>query len=109
MLKFNKLLMKKQHDLESKFWSLDTKINDDQATLQIPAYFTYNKPRDNKNLEDSEQSSKPVEKPLIQPFDPRFTLAMYYYYLDQQMTMPITILLPLLGIQLQYLLIGMIS
>ncbi|KAF6071665.1 LicD family protein [Candida albicans] len=77
---------KKQHDLESKFWSLDTKINDDQATLQIPAYFTYNKPRDNKNLEDSEQSSKPVEKPLIQPFDPRFTLAMYYYYLDQQMT-----------------------
>lgn len=77
---------KKQHDLESKFWSLDTKINDDQATLQIPAYFTYNKPRDNKNIEDSEQSSKPVEKPLIQPFDPRFTLAMYYYYLDQQMT-----------------------
>ena len=27
-----------------------------------------------------------MEKPLIQPFDPRFTLAMYYYYLDQQMT-----------------------
>lgn len=79
---------KRQHDLENKFWSLDTKINDDQAILQIPKYFTYNNPRNNnKNGEENVQESlKPMEKPLIQPFDPRFTLAMYYYYLDQQMT-----------------------
>ncbi|ODV78221.1 uncharacterized protein CANTADRAFT_299671 [Suhomyces tanzawaensis NRRL Y-17324] len=50
-------------DLEQKFWILDTSIKH-SSSLKVPNYYYNDQP-----------------KPPIQPFDPRFTLAIYYHAL----------------------------
>ncbi|GEQ72207.1 hypothetical protein JCM33374_g5894 [Metschnikowia sp. JCM 33374] len=67
---FNKKVMqlldeKKQHDPEDKYWAIDTHLTKDQTQLTIPEFFI-----------------DPVStRPVAMPFDPRFTLAMYYSYI----------------------------
>ena len=64
--KVSKLLAQKQKDdSEDKFWAIDTELTADQTQLTIPSYF-----------------KEPVSsRPVIGPFDPRFTLAIYYSYI----------------------------
>jgi hypothetical protein len=52
-------------DLENKYWLADTSLKDSKIT--IPSYFS---PKDPE-----------TEKPPIQPFDPRFTLGIYFNHL----------------------------
>lgn len=59
------------NDLDDKYWLIDNKLY--QSSLKIPSYF-----------KKSSKSKIPIDKPPIQPFDPRFTLGMYFYYLEQQ-------------------------
>ncbi|KAI5954986.1 MNN4 [Candida jiufengensis] len=60
---------KKVKDSNDKYWTLDTNIKE-QTNLNIPSYY----------YDDKES------KPELQPFDPRFTLSMYYYYINQQLS-----------------------
>ncbi|KAI5965893.1 MNN4 [Candida pseudojiufengensis] len=69
--KVNELLqLKIDKDIEDKYWILNTKLQD-QTNLQIPSYYY----------------SQDESKPILQPFDPRFTLSMYYYYINKQLTL----------------------
>lgn len=66
-LSFNKkvtdlLNKKKKEDLEDIFWVTDTEITTDQTEMKIPSFY---------QLPDE-------QRPDVQPFDPRFTLAFYY-------------------------------
>ncbi|EGW35751.1 uncharacterized protein SPAPADRAFT_53912 [Spathaspora passalidarum NRRL Y-27907] len=60
-----------RNDLEDKFWLADTSIQP-HAHINIPQYYDTR-----KNYQQ--------EKPLLQPFDPRFTLGLYYYYINEEM------------------------
>lgn len=53
------------HDVENKYWLTNTDIYNNELTLNIPAYFYH--------------ESTPV--PELQPFDPRFTIGVYYNWL----------------------------
>lgn len=67
--KVTELMTKKvKEDLEDRFWVADTSISVSQTQLQIPLYF---------RQPDS-------ERPDVQPFDPRFTLAFYYNYIREK-------------------------
>lgn len=52
-------------DIEYKFWRLNTQVSEPE--IDIPAYY----------------QSPDTEKPTIQPFDPRFTIGMYYHKLGK--------------------------
>lgn len=67
--KVSKLVRHRQNnDLEHTFWKIDTTLTKEQTDLEMPPYF----------YEDDASRSD------VQPFDPRFTLACYYYYLHMQ-------------------------
>lgn len=61
------------NDIDNKYWLINTKVED--TTLQIPTYFK----------QSAKAKDVPFEKPPIQPFDPRFTLGMYFHYLNQEL------------------------
>ncbi|EMG47039.1 Positive regulator of mannosylphosphate transferase, putative, partial [Candida maltosa Xu316] len=77
-LKINSLIQQKQqHDLENKFWLIDTTIKKDVDTqLTIPDYY----------LSYSASASSEDSKPVISSFDPRFTLGLYYNYINTQLS-----------------------
>lgn len=56
---------RQKNDLEHAFWKIETTLTKEQTELELPHYF----------FEDD------ASRPDVQPFDPRFTLACYYYYL----------------------------
>lgn len=58
---------RKKHDLEDKYWQAGFKIHPDQTQLSIPDYFL-------------EPDANRID---IQPFDPRFTVGMYYNYIKR--------------------------
>ncbi|CAK9439867.1 uncharacterized protein LODBEIA_P39670 [Lodderomyces beijingensis] len=55
-------------DFENVYWSMGSSTLR-QTELTVPSYY----------------SSDEETKPLVQPFDPRFTLAMYYHFLNKKM------------------------
>ncbi|RCK55584.1 hypothetical protein Cantr_05939 [Candida viswanathii] len=80
-LKVNALIQeKKSHDLENKFWLLDTTLKEDDTTIALPDHFA------NSRGDRDESSSVAPDKPIVSTFDPRFTLGMYYAYINEQMT-----------------------
>ncbi|ODV64591.1 hypothetical protein HYPBUDRAFT_13872, partial [Hyphopichia burtonii NRRL Y-1933] len=62
---FNKKL---NSDIENKYWLVNTDITNENSELNIPKYYM-----------DSS-----TENPDLQPFDPRFTIGMYYYYIQKE-------------------------
>lgn len=60
---------KKKEDLEDVFWVTDTKITTDQTEVEIPTFY--------KSPDD--------QRPDVQPFDPRFTLAFYYDHIRREL------------------------
>lgn len=57
---------KRKTSPENVFWAVDTSLNAGESELRVPPYFL-----------------EPVEKrPKVVPFDPRFTLAIYYHHLS---------------------------
>ncbi|KAK6200967.1 LicD family-domain-containing protein [Scheffersomyces amazonensis] len=62
-------------DLEHKYWVLDVDHTKD-SSITIPNYYF-------ASSVDS-LSEEVISKPVIQPFDPRFTLGVYYHYLAQK-------------------------
>ncbi|RLV90287.1 Uncharacterized protein JA1_004665 [Spathaspora sp. JA1] len=67
----NSFTKKTKNDLEAKFWLADTSI-EPHAQINIPEYYNpYHK-------------QPHQDKPLLQPFDPRFTLGLYYYYMKEE-------------------------
>lgn len=60
-----KVKQRRKNDLEDVFWRVDTRLRKDQTELEIPPYFFQND----------------KDRPDVQPFDPRFTLAFYYYFI----------------------------
>lgn len=64
--KISKMLeLRKKDDLEDVFWKIDTSLKPAQTELKIPKYYF-------------ESDARRVD---VQPFDPRFTLGFYYWYL----------------------------
>lgn len=62
------LAQRKKNDFEDRYWRIDTEITTSDTQLTIPEYFR-----------------GPVEKrPEFQPFDPRWTLALYYNYIRRE-------------------------
>lgn len=69
-LAFNKKVtdlvhQRQKNDLEHAFWKIQTTLSKDQTDLEIPLYFF----------------ESDIGRLDVQPFDPRFTLAFYYYYM----------------------------
>lgn len=58
---------KVETDVENKFWRLNTKIAEPE--IEIPFFYR----------------SSDSQKPSIQPFDPRFTIGVYYHHIKKQM------------------------
>lgn len=59
---------KVKNDHQDKFWLLDTDMTVGDTTLNIPKYYA--------------KKSKAI-KPTIQPFDPRFTLSIYFHSMKE--------------------------
>ncbi|OBA24195.1 hypothetical protein METBIDRAFT_34958 [Metschnikowia bicuspidata var. bicuspidata NRRL YB-4993] len=58
---------KQRADPEDKYWPIDTELTIEQTHLTVPHWF-----------------AQPVSaRPVTMPFDPRFTLAVYYSYLSR--------------------------
>ncbi|CAI5759381.1 unnamed protein product [Candida verbasci] len=76
--KLKRLLKQKKQYINQEdddYWVLDTEIKD--TKIQIPTYY---------------QNSQ--SKPITQPFDPRFTLGIYYHYLNQQLKINSNVVVP---------------
>ena len=83
-LKVDSLIQdKKSHDLENKFWMLDTSIKSEDTTIALPEYFAASSNYDKDD--DRSVLSNYNEKPIVNSFDPRFTLGIYYAYIREQM------------------------
>ncbi|CAH6720071.1 hypothetical protein CLIB1444_03S03752 [[Candida] jaroonii] len=65
----NILENKLKHDVENKYWLINKKIETSKYDINIPGYY-YDE----------------GENPILQPFDPRFTLAIYINHLNKQLT-----------------------
>lgn len=64
------------NDIDNNYWLINTKLED--TKLEIPSYY--------KPVSDGKASGEDLPvKPLIQPFDPRFTLGVYINYIRQEM------------------------
>lgn len=59
---------RKKADMEDKYWQIGTNILPEQTELTIPAYF--------QKLD--------LDRIDLQPFDPRFTIGIYYNYLRRK-------------------------
>lgn len=64
---------KLEADIENKFWLSDTHIRNEDYELNIPSFYY-------------DLKIKPKDRPEIQPFDPRFTIAIYYHWLKTSLT-----------------------
>ncbi|KAK6455273.1 LicD family-domain-containing protein [Scheffersomyces xylosifermentans] len=78
--KVEKLYTKKVNsDIENKYWLLNTDVLDTELT--IPYYFYMDETDAGADQSVAFHQYHKDNKPAIQPFDPRFTLAMYYHHI----------------------------